>query len=135
MTFDGGLRAFVDSFKLPGEAQKIDRIINCAPPPFEVLSRVFYFSFFLFVLFFFFSLFMHSLLLSVCCACVFLHPLCADPRLLPAAAPPPRRRAGFGRHFFRQCPQLFASDDAAYILAYAVIMLNTDLHNNQARYR
>ena len=30
MTFDAGLRAYVDSFKLPGEAQKIDRIINCA---------------------------------------------------------------------------------------------------------
>jgi hypothetical protein len=29
MTFDAGLRSYVDSFKLPGEAQKIDRIINC----------------------------------------------------------------------------------------------------------
>jgi len=29
LTFDVGLRTFLESFKLPGEAQKIDRIINC----------------------------------------------------------------------------------------------------------
>ena len=29
LTFDAGLRVFLESFKLPGEAQKIDRIINC----------------------------------------------------------------------------------------------------------
>jgi brefeldin A-resistance guanine nucleotide exchange factor 1 len=29
LTFDAGLRLFLESFKLPGEAQKIDRIINC----------------------------------------------------------------------------------------------------------
>ena len=28
-TFDGALRSFLASFRLPGEAQKIDRIINC----------------------------------------------------------------------------------------------------------
>lgn len=38
---------------------------------------------------------------------------------------------GFGRHYFAQNPGAFASDDAAYVLAYAVIMLNTDLHNSQ----
>lgn len=27
--FDAALRAYVDAFRLPGEAQKIDRIINC----------------------------------------------------------------------------------------------------------
>lgn len=29
LSFDAGLRVFLESFKLPGEAQKIDRIINC----------------------------------------------------------------------------------------------------------
>jgi hypothetical protein len=29
LSFDAGLRIFLESFKLPGEAQKIDRIINC----------------------------------------------------------------------------------------------------------
>lgn len=28
-------------------------------------------------------------------------------------------------------PNVFANEDAAYILAYSVIMLNTDRHNNQ----
>jgi hypothetical protein len=54
-------------------------------------------------------------------------PLTAHPD--PATGPAP----GFGRHYFSQCPQLFASDDAAYILAYAIIMLNTDLHNSQVK--
>lgn len=39
--------------------------------------------------------------------------------------------AGFGRAYFKVAPDLFANDDAAYILAYSVIMLNTDRHNNQ----
>lgn len=29
LSFETGLRMFLESFKLPGEAQKIDRIINC----------------------------------------------------------------------------------------------------------
>ena len=41
------------------------------------------------------------------------------------------RGAGFGRHFFRQSRAMFANEDAAYVLAYGIIMLNTDLHNNQ----
>lgn len=38
---------------------------------------------------------------------------------------------GFGRAYFKVAPDVFANDDAAYILAYSVIMLNTDRHNNQ----
>lgn len=38
---------------------------------------------------------------------------------------------GFGRAYFSVAPSLFAHEDAAYILAYSVIMLNTDRHNNQ----
>ncbi len=57
------------------------------------------------------------------------HPQTLTPQHSPPS--PKKTKPGFGRHYFRQCPQLFASDDAAYILAYAIIMLNTDLHNNQ----
>jgi brefeldin A-resistance guanine nucleotide exchange factor 1 len=39
--------------------------------------------------------------------------------------------AGFGRAYFKVAPDIFANEDAAYILAYSVIMLNTDRHNNQ----
>lgn len=51
-------------------------------------------------------------------------PLTSPDAPLPAAP-------GFGRHFFRQSQQLFANEDAAYVLAYGIIMLNTDLHNSQ----
>ncbi|KAI3925687.1 hypothetical protein MKW92_017069, partial [Papaver armeniacum] len=61
MKFDSAIREFLRGFRLPGEAQKIDRIIS--------------------------------------------HIYCAD-------------------H-----PGLFKNADTAYILAYAVIMLNTDAHN------
>jgi brefeldin A-resistance guanine nucleotide exchange factor 1 len=66
LSFDVGLRTFLESFKLPGEAQKIDRIINT-----------------------------------------------------------------FGKAYFKNAPDIFANEDAAYILAYSVIMLNTDRHNSQ----
>jgi brefeldin A-resistance guanine nucleotide exchange factor 1 len=42
---------------------------------------------------------------------------------------------GFGRAYFGVAPSLFAHEDAAYILAYSVIMLNTDRHNNQVQRR
>lgn len=66
LSFDAGLRTFLECFKLPGEAQKIDRVINC-----------------------------------------------------------------FGRAYYKHAPDLFANEDAVYILAYSIIMLNTDRHNNQ----
>ncbi len=37
----------------------------------------------------------------------------------------------FGRHFFAINRGVFRSADAAYVLAYSVIMLNTDRHNSQ----
>ena len=39
----------------------------------------------------------------------------------------------FGRHYHAQCPTAFANADAVYVLAYSVIILNTDQHNNQVR--
>ena len=38
----------------------------------------------------------------------------------------------FAERFCRDNPGAFASADAAYILAFALIMLNTDAHNPQA---
>ncbi|KAG2488975.1 hypothetical protein HYH03_012417 [Edaphochlamys debaryana] len=68
LKFDSALRMFLESFRLPGEAQKIDRIINA-----------------------------------------------------------------FGRHYFSANEDVFRCADAAYVLAYSVIMLNTDQHNNQVK--
>ncbi|GFR51100.1 hypothetical protein Agub_g13429 [Astrephomene gubernaculifera] len=68
LKFDTALRMFIESFKLPGEAQKIDRIINA-----------------------------------------------------------------FGRHYYEANSDVFRSADAPYVLAYSVIMLNTDQHNSQVK--
>lgn len=63
------LRLFMDSFRPPGEGQKIDRIMQV-----------------------------------------------------------------FGRRYYEQMPASgLKSVDAAYVLAFSVIMLNTDLHNTQNR--
>lgn len=64
MKFDLSIREFLKGFRLPGEAQKIDRIME-----------------------------------------------------------------KFAERYCRDNPGLFESADAAYVLAYAVIMLNTDAHN------
>ncbi|GIL44250.1 hypothetical protein Vafri_1768 [Volvox africanus] len=68
LKFDSALRMFLESFRLPGEAQKIDRIINA-----------------------------------------------------------------FGRHYYASNEDVFRNGDAAYVLAYSVIMLNTDQHNSQVK--
>lgn len=68
MKFDGALRLFLESFQLPGEAQKIDRIVNC-----------------------------------------------------------------FGTRYYQQNTTVLRSADATYVLAYSVIMLNTDAHNDQVK--
>ena len=39
----------------------------------------------------------------------------------------------FSAAFFRHCPGPLATADAAYVLAYSVIMLNTDAHNPQVQ--
>ena len=64
LTFDAALRTLLRTFRLPGEAQKIDRVMN------EFASR----------------------------------------------------------YCFNN-PGVFSSNDTAYILAYSLIMLNTDAHN------
>lgn len=66
--FDAAIRLYLESFRLPGEAQKINRIIN-----------------------------------------------------------------SFGHYYFIQNQGVFKNEDAAYVLAYSVIMLNTDRHNSQVR--
>ncbi|KAK9828895.1 hypothetical protein WJX72_002652 [[Myrmecia] bisecta] len=68
LAFDAAIRVYLESFRLPGEAQKINRIME-----------------------------------------------------------------SFGALYHQQCPDLFKNADAVYILAYSVIMLNTDQHNNQVK--
>ncbi|GJQ14168.1 hypothetical protein GpartN1_g5959.t1 [Galdieria partita] len=70
LKFDEAIRLFLSNFRLPGEAQKIDRIME------KFASRY--------------------------CACN---------------------------------PELFANADTAYVLAYAVIMLNTDAHHPQVKHK
>jgi brefeldin A-inhibited guanine nucleotide-exchange protein len=70
LTFTTALRQFLQHFRLPGEAQKIDRIM-----------------------------------------------------------------LKFASRFTKDNPDSFSSADTAYVLAYSVIMLNTDLHNPQVKKR
>jgi len=63
-SFIGSLRTFLNTFKLPGEAQKIDRLVE-----------------------------------------------------------------SFSKAYFRQNPDKVEHEDAAYVLAFQAILLNTDLHN------
>eukprot|EP00047_Mylnosiga_fluctuans_P006553 m.247668 g.247668 ORF g.247668 m.247668 type:complete len:786 (-) comp15456_c0_seq1:276-2633(-) len=64
MTFDHALRFFIASFRLPGEAQKIERILEC-----------------------------------------------------------------FAKKYHASNPGLFGSEDTPFVLAFSVVMLNTDAHN------
>jgi brefeldin A-inhibited guanine nucleotide-exchange protein len=64
MEFDEAVRVFLQGFRLPGEAQKIDRIME-----------------------------------------------------------------KFAERYWKCNPKAFSSADTAYVLAYSVIMLNTDAHN------
>lgn len=68
MRIDSALRTYLETFRLPGEAQKINRIME-----------------------------------------------------------------SFGKHYHAQCPGLFKHSDGVYVLAYSVIMLNTDQHNEQVK--
>lgn len=70
LTFDGALRKHLSGFRLPGEAQKIDRIME------KFASRY--------------------------CECN---------------------------------PDIFANADAAYVLAYSIIMLHTDAHNDTIKHK
>ncbi len=68
MKFDDAIRTFLASMRLPGEAQKIDRLME-----------------------------------------------------------------KFAECYFRQNPGAFSSADTAYVLAFSVIMLNTDAHSSQVK--
>jgi hypothetical protein len=68
LRIDDALRVFLESFRLPGEAQKIERLM-----------------------------------------------------------------LAFSEHFFAESPGPMHHADTAFVLAYSIIMLNTDLHNRQVR--
>lgn len=56
-------------------------------------------------------------------------------RLPGESSPISRITEVFAKHFFSFSPPEIATEDAVYVLAYSVIMLNTDLHNPQNRKR
>ncbi|KAK6911891.1 Sec7 domain [Dillenia turbinata] len=68
MNLDTALRLFLETFRLPGESQKIQRVLEA-----------------------------------------------------------------FSERYFEQSPQILANKDAALLLSYSIIMLNTDLHNAQVK--
>eukprot|EP00249_Psilotum_nudum_P020568 c27761_g1_i1 orf=605-5020(+) len=68
MSLDAALRTFLETFRLPGEAQKIQRVLEA-----------------------------------------------------------------FAERYYEQSPQILADKDAAFVLAYSLIILNTDQHNLQVR--
>ena len=97
LEFDVALRLFLSKFRLPGEAQKIDRIMEkfaqryCSNNPVSG-SYMLYFLFFL---------------LSLCMSDgMHMNPF---------------------TYTFNQI--VFGNEDLAYMLAFSLIMLNTDLHN------
>lgn len=111
-------------FRLPGEAQKIDRLMEKFAARYIVCNP------------------------GRCGAS--LHPPLLTLPLLAAVPPaascvrakrrryPPAARTQARTHTNPHtrplpCPRSFKSADVAYVLAYSVIMLNTDAHNPQAR--
>lgn len=98
-SFDAALRMFLGEFKLPGEAQCIDRFVS----------------------FFFFQL---------VCFIKTLNNLSPHGTFLLS---PCRIMEAFAGHLYEHLGpgRPFANADAAYILAFSTIMLNTDLHNPQ----
>lgn len=68
MNLDAAMRTFLETFRLPGEAQKIHRVLEA-----------------------------------------------------------------FAARYYEQSPQVLADKDAAFLLAYSLIMLNTDQHNSQVK--
>ncbi|XP_028792657.1 ARF guanine-nucleotide exchange factor GNOM-like [Neltuma alba] len=68
MTLDNALRLFLETFRLPGESQKIQRVLEA-----------------------------------------------------------------FSERYYEQSPQILANKDAALLLSYSIIMLNTDQHNVQVK--
>ena len=97
---------FLGDFKLPGEAQCIDRFIK---------KIYFLCDFVLLILLSFFSKVKSNHLITCLFVCLF--------RIMEA----------FAGHLFDYlgAGKPFANADAAYILAFSTIMLNTDLHNQQ----
>ena len=111
MEFVQALRHFLSKFRLPGEAQKIDRLMEkfagryCENNPKYVTEPT----------------------------------LCLAYQLATLVLLPPIPSFPFSSLFSpshsRSPPRLglFASADAAYVLAYSIIMLTTDLHSSQVR--
>ncbi|EEC45169.1 predicted protein, partial [Phaeodactylum tricornutum CCAP 1055/1] len=87
LEFDDAIRFFLSGFRLPGEAQKVSKLLYVFALPF-LLSHLF-----------------------------------------TQYAQIDRIMEKFAERFTEQNPEVFPSADVAFILAFSIIMLNTDLHN------
>ena len=128
LPIDDALRALLAQFRLPGEAQKIDRIMEkfaevgcCKAMLFQVLVMH--------------ALHRGGLLFPKAQRCwqrlCLSHGREAAVVSLLALAPPTRPP----QRYCADNPGRFRNADAAYMLAFAIIMLNTDAHNPHAERR
>ena len=119
MSFDAAIRHFLQGFRLPGEAQKIDRMMEkfaerfCINNP-DVRVSPHFCAHFVTVLTGF------SCWNYVCrvAECHFYGSDTTVSKFVPHGACAAIR-----------CPQVFPNADTGFVLAYSVIMLNTDAHN------
>ncbi|CAI5948230.1 unnamed protein product [Closterium sp. NIES-64] len=107
-SFDHAIRLFLKGFRLPGEAQKIDRIMEkfaekTTPGVFKTAGCAYVLAYAVIML----NTDAHNL---------------SSPSI-PIPSQP------FHSRYCKDNPGVFKTADSAYVLAYAVIMLNTDAHN------
>ena len=147
MGFVSALRLLLSKFRLPGEAQKIDRLMEkfagryCESNAKSVASSAAKCCFFIFWVFDLNKIvitlpsFTSPLILPSPSPSALPPPLSTF--LLPPFLPPPSPLPPPSLHpsFVPPLPptrlDIFASADAAYVLAYSIIMLTTDLHSSQ----
>ena len=106
LKLDDALRQLLRTFRLPGEAQQIDRIL-------EKVSAV-----------------------TICRCCRHFHRYASQTtqvmqvsHLIVHARYFSLRLPKFAERFTQCNPESFRCEDGAYVLAFSIIMLNTDLHN------
>lgn len=103
LSFDGAIRGFLSGFRLPGEAQKIDRMMA---------------RFIAILPSYFFGCCMNHAIIS-----------CPAPRVFCFLCFCNVTQEKFAERYCLDNPGAFPSADTAYVLGYSIIMLNTDAHN------
>ncbi len=124
LPFDAALRLFMDSFRPPGEGQKIDRIMQVRILCVSCVLVVVYYPLLIRLL---------PTIASICRAisALFLSSLRLPSHILHPPTHPITQLFGARYHAAAGAGAGLASPDAAYVLAFSVVMLNTDLHNSQ----